>query len=62
MWEFVKESRVPAHEAENGDGEAEKLLPIGEGLHGEEASWGSLDGVLEERGGFEIGLGVDDVV
>jgi hypothetical protein len=60
--EFVKESGVPAQEAENWDGEAEKLLPIGDGLGSEKTSWGALDSVLEEAGGLEIGLGVDDVV
>ena len=58
----MKESGVPAQEAENGDGEAEKLLPIGDGLGSEKTSWGALDSVLEEAGGLEIGLGVNDVV
>lgn len=58
----MKESGVPAQEAENGDGEAEKLLPIGEGLFSEETGWGALDSVLEEAGGLEIGLNVDNVV
>jgi hypothetical protein len=60
--EFVKESWVPAQEAENGDGEAKKLLPIGDGLGSEETGWGALDSVLEEACGLEISLGVDDVV
>lgn len=30
--EFVKESRVPAHEAKNRDGETQKLLPVGDGV------------------------------
>lgn len=62
MWEFLEKSWVPAEEAEDGDGEAEELLPVGEGLGGEEAGGGALDCVLEEAGGFEVSLGFDDVV
>lgn len=58
----MEECGVPAQEAENGDGEAEKLLPIGDGLGSEEISWGALDSVLEEASGLKIGLSVDNVV
>lgn len=62
MGEFVEESGVPAKEAENGDGEAEELLLVGEESRGEIAVGAAMDGVLEEAGSFEIGLRVDDVV
>lgn len=62
MREFMKECRIPAQESEDGDGEAERLLPLGDRLGGQEPGGGPLDGVLEEAGGLEVGLGVDHVV
>lgn len=62
MGEFVEESGVPAKEAEDGDGEAEELLLIGEESGGEESMGAAMNGIFEEAGGFEIGLCVDDVV
>lgn len=62
MRKLLEESWVPADEAERWDGEAQKLVPIGDGLGGDEARGGATDGVFEEVSGFEIGVGVDGVV
>lgn len=58
----MKDSWVPSHEPENRDGEAQKLLPIGEGLGCEEAFRGPFNGVFEKTSGFELGFLVDYVV
>lgn len=53
---------VPAKESEDGNSEAEELLPVSDRPCGEKASGGPLDGVLEEGGSFQVRLDVDDVV
>lgn len=58
----MEECGVPAQEPENGDGEAQKLLPISDGLGSEETGWGALDSIFQKAGGLEIGLGINDVV
>lgn len=58
----MKESWVPPDESNNRDGEAEQLLPIGDGFGGDEASRGALNGVLKEASGLQISLRVDDVI
>jgi len=58
----VEEGGVAAEEAEDGDGEAEELLPVSDGFGREEGGGGAVNGVLEEAGRFEIGFLVDDVV
>jgi len=58
----VEEGGVAAEEAEDRDGEAEKLLPVCHGFRREEGGGGAVNGVLQEAGRFEIGFLVDDVV
>lgn len=58
----MEESRVTAEESEGRDGEAEGLLPVCYGLGGDEAEGGTTNGVLEKRGGLEVGVDVDGVV
>lgn len=58
----MEDGRVSAEEPDDRDGEAEELLPVGDGLGREEARRRALDGVFEERGCFEVGVFVDDVV
>lgn len=60
--ELVEEGGVAAEEAEDGDGQAEKFLPVGDGLRGEEAGGGAVHGVLKEARRLQIGFLVDDVV
>ena len=60
--ELVEERGVAAEEAEDRDSEAEKLLPVGDGLRRQEAGGGALHSVLEKGSGFQIGFFVDDVV
>lgn len=62
MREFMKESGVPAEEAENGDSKTQKLLPIRDCFGGDEGSWGAFNGVFEDHGSFQIGFFVDYVV
>lgn len=58
----MKQSRIPAQEAENRDGETKEFLPIGDGFCGEETSGRSLYGVFEDTSCFEIGLSINDVI
>lgn len=60
--ELAEEGGVAAEEAEDGDSEAEVFLEPGERAGGEEAGRGGGDGVLEEAGGLDVGVAVDDVV
>lgn len=60
--ELVEEGGVAAEEAEDGYGEAEEALLRGEDAGREVAVAAPLDGVLEQAGGLEVRLGVDDVV
>lgn len=60
--ELVEEGGVAAEEAEDGNGEAEKFLPVGDGFGGEKRCGGAFDSVFEKRSGFQIGFFVDDVI
>lgn len=62
MRELLKECGVAAEEAEDGDGEAEELLPVCHRFRREEGGGGAVDGVFQEACRFEIGFLVDDVV
>lgn len=59
---LVEEGGVAAEEAEDGDREAEGSLLRREDAGREVAVAAPLDGVLEQAGGLEVRLGVDDVV